>query len=312
MLESNPERLAVVDRALRLHGRPSLGDHAVERIGAEHGVAGLVLRLVHDGASLVAKLTPGAGGRCEAGFYRDVGARLAPSVPACLGVLGEGANSVVLLEDLGTHPADVRAEDAIDFLARLHGGGFEASAPWAHAWLDVARVWSGRLDTQAPRFASANRSRWTAATAARLEAIAHQCGATLARLSTIDPVLVHHDFHAGNWMTRGGGIVVVDWQATSIGPAALDVVRCLTEACPDPGGWPSLLERYRARLPVSGLEDALCASIAEITSVPFFAVPTSEATDRMREDTLGRFGSWIEALDAGVLADPRGDRDGDA
>jgi Ser/Thr protein kinase RdoA (MazF antagonist) len=181
-------------------------------------------------------------------FHRAVGSRLVASVPACLGGLVDQVNDtgILLLEDIA--PAeqgdvlasctDEQALAAVRSLARVHAlsraAATEEHASEAPSWqatVATADVWDARLSAAAARFPQI----LTPSLVDRLHKLSRLVGPAIESLRRRDTCWIHSDAHLDNVLFRPDGTaVLLDWSGASIGPAAVDLARLLTE-CVDAG-----------------------------------------------------------------------------
>ncbi|GAB3402522.1 phosphotransferase family protein [Flindersiella endophytica] len=249
----------------------------LERIGAEYGLVGVLLRArldtgeaAADTYSVVVKLwgSEHAGGLREARFFDVFGTRLGVRVPRCLHAVADEAagRGALVLEDLG----DVEQGDCLDpitvgtgvRLARsfgaLHGtwwGDPElAEVGWLPAtpWLSMSRSW---LQSRRKEYVERFGGRLTPPFRRFLDSLDEIYGRAVARLSTAAPTLLHDDVHLDNVVfdRRTGEPILLDWARVAIGPGVVDLAELLLAATPqavDP-----MLSAYRDGLRAHGVPE---------------------------------------------------------
>lgn len=245
----------------------------LERIGAEYGLASVLLRARLDGedsGSVVVKLwaSEDASGLREARVLDAFGARLGVRVPRCLhaGVDETAGRGVLVLEDLG----DVEQGDCLDPItedvgvrlaesfAALHGTWWRsrelAEVGWLPGtrWLSASAQWlQSRRDEYLERFGE----RLTQPFLRFLAGVDEVYGRAAARLSATAPTLMHEDVHLDNVMfdRQTGEPILLDWARAATGPGVLDLGELLKAATPqaiDP-----MLSAYRDTLRAHGVPD---------------------------------------------------------
>lgn len=225
----------------------------VERIGAERGIGGVVIRVRADtGRSVIVKL-PIPGERRsigslsrEARVYAHLGGGAGLRMPDVFHATSDADAPVIVLGDVGhlrqgDDVAGCSLEDAHRAVAELGRFHRRWSDPADLAQLvadDVAVSFTTWWEQLADRVADGvpaarDRARRLAGDqgASVVDALADRFDEVVALGQ--DPVtLVHRDFRLDNLFFDGDGIVVVDWANPSVGRGAIDlggfIGRCLT------------------------------------------------------------------------------------
>ncbi len=218
-----------------------------EVIGVGFGLDGTLARVTTVGprrteATLVAKWCRAAVGVREARFYRDVGPHLGLDLPRLLAACVEGEQALLLLEDvrpsrqgdaiLGAAPQD--AGSVLEVVGGFHARFWSRLDDPAVAWLPR---WGGDVAGEAERTRARLQGffeRWGSSLSPGLRALAERLPeavvAAHGALADAPATVLHGDLHLDNVLFRPDGTpVVIDWATAARGPAAVDVVRFLTE-----------------------------------------------------------------------------------
>ena len=176
----------------------------------------------------------------EAGFYRDLAARLAIRTPRALAseIVPDASDFVLLFEDLGPARggnqlagcAIADAREAVRQLAGLHAPSWGNAALTGAAWLQPP---PGALDLLRGAYPQATQvfsERYADDLAPELMAVCHQLAARsgdwFARAAAL-PCLIHGDYRLDNLLfdIRGGAepIGVLDWQTVAVGSGPTDL-----------------------------------------------------------------------------------------
>lgn len=229
------------------HGRVRV--RSATRIGASFGLGGGEVYRVHADSEQVGSLSFVLKREGEQAveralrFHRAVGPHVAGSVPACLGGLVDpfGDTGILLLEDVApAEQGDVlagcsapQALAAVRSLARIHavsrvatGDEHAEEAPRWEATVATAEVWEDRLSAAATRFPGV----LTPPLVDRLHGLSRTMESAIDSLQRSEACWIHGDAHLDNVLFRPDcTAVVLDWSDASIGPAAVDLARLLTE-----------------------------------------------------------------------------------
>jgi aminoglycoside phosphotransferase (APT) family kinase protein len=246
--EPDSEALSAVAAASPEWPYGAIRVRSVTRIGADYGLSGgQIYRVEADcegsgSVSFVVKREAAQAVERALQFHRAVGPHVVGATPACLGGLldGEGHVGVLLLEDIApAEQGDVlagctepQALAAVRSLARVHAAPLSTTD---EAGNDPPR-WEARARTPeewAPRLAAAS-GRFpqilTAELVERLESLPDKSERAIRSLDAADACWIHCDMHLDNVLFRPDGrAVLVDWSGATVGPAAVDLVRLLTE-----------------------------------------------------------------------------------
>ena len=283
----------------------------VESLSPTGPLAGLVVtcaaarfRLTGDGPdTVVVKLgthdDKGMNAR-EICTYRELAE--AP-LPHCWFAEHDGTRSVLVLEDLSPlhpgHPITGATEaQTIALLDQIAG--------WQRAWWTRTGIWPDKVlpdgvshgQRVSGGWARLDRDRFPASpdTARAIEAITRDMPHHLDLLARSPASLVHCDLHAENVWFDGDRVIVLDWQNTTRGPAAIDVAGALTCAAPGviENGWEALLEHYRRRLGVwpdgpAALHHAVRAAVAYQAGAIAWLADNASTTDRTEAAMRGHW-----------------------
>jgi Ser/Thr protein kinase RdoA (MazF antagonist) len=219
-----------------------------ERIGAGYGLSGGDIYRVDacgeggESVSFVMKREGAEATTRALAFHRTVGARAAPSIPACLGgqVSAHADEGLLLLEaiipseqgDVLRGCTDAQALAAVRSLAHVHAAGFNANS---EARAQITSRWDARAadpDAWRSRIAAAS-TRFpdivTPDVRDRLEALPHKAADALESLQARTNTVIHRDAHLDNVLFRAdGSAVIIDWSGAAVGPAAIDLAHLLT------------------------------------------------------------------------------------
>lgn len=184
--------------------------------------------------------------KAEARFYRDHAALLGDRVPSCFYAAADDESSVLVLEDLDARPGGVRfgrfdqpldadaMASVLDALATLH------AARWADARLSAAPLPDGFLDGgMLDGFLS--QVNWEQQMArprgARVPVELSDHGLVSSAIRQVwaakrsgPACLVHGDPHIGNLFFDPAGAGLLDWQLSTSGHWAADVVYAVASA----------------------------------------------------------------------------------
>lgn len=222
-----------------------------ERLGADWGFAGTVLRLsllpsAHQPAAVVAKLGPPTDTAIEreAAFYRDIASAVSAPGPRCwyAGATPTG-QPVIILDDLSdAMPGDVLVGTDPDRVAAvLH----QLAAMWRHGDkppADSLPGWSATresLDQWQRRYAEqwdnlASQLRLQPEIIRMGEQLRTKLVSIMVRLSSGSvPTVIHGDLHLDNVLfptADGSRPIVIDWASARIGPLAVDVAPFLASS----------------------------------------------------------------------------------
>lgn len=308
------------------HGRVRV--RSATRIGTSFGLSGGDVYRVHaekqsGSLSFVLKREGAQAVERALRFHRAVGFCLVGSVPACLGGLVDQANDmgILLLEDIA--PAeqgdvlagctDKQALVAARSLARIHAvsrtAAGEEHADEAPRWetnVATADVWEARLSAAAARFPQI----LTPSLVDRLHRLSRMAEPAIESLQRRDACWIHGDAHVENVLFRPDGTaMLLDWSGASIGPAAVDLARLLTEGV-DAGAQSELatdlVAAYRNELDAGGAEaligdpwDALSDGLAPLVQAAIAWAARDETREpqarmqALQENLLRSVCAWV-------------------
>ncbi len=262
-----------------------------ERIGTGQMGATFRAHLVFDGASgpdsqgpasVVVKLGAGDaatrakiayGYRVEVGFLTEVAGGLDVRLPECYygAIIDDSTQfTVVMADQVGAAPgvqvegcSEAAAQAAIDNLVGLHAPRWNDATLLDHPFFGRpserrAAAVGAMTVVAAEGFVERYRDQLTDVEQGALVAAATRVGAWMT--TRCDPfTVIHGDYRLDNLLfTPDGGVVAVDWQGASVGPALRDVAYFLS-TCVEPeqrrATEDALVKRYHAGLIAGGVTD---------------------------------------------------------
>ncbi|WP_036968036.1 phosphotransferase family protein [Promicromonospora kroppenstedtii] len=248
------------------------GSLEITRIGAEFGLSGTTasVRLDDDASpGLVVKLDTAETIRREQLFYTRYAAALAGQVPRYLGSVLDDDAGLLALElvapaeqlDVLTGCDDATAERLVSLLATLHAATWVAPSdvdlrlPRWRRRPYAPDEWTALLDTARRRFPEIIDSEATE----RLAGLPGRVAGALDRLAAVPHAWIHADAHLDNVLRRpGGGVVLLDWATSCVGPPLADLAQLLAGGLVDDPSTSTrvaaLLEVYAETLGAHGIE----------------------------------------------------------
>jgi aminoglycoside phosphotransferase (APT) family kinase protein len=271
MMDEVPQSIHAVDAAWvgRLLGDDSVTAVHKERIGEGFGLAAESYRVDITAArptpSLVVKLCDGVTATAEGHVYEKVLPRTRVPHPEFVAAVADGDRGVVVYRfieatqgDLLQGGTDSLVAAVVDALAALHGSWWgeaaEAGVPSAGEWMRRELT-----DDQVESCLARHGDVLGADAIELLRSIPSRVGNVVDELFEHPLTVVHADAHLDNVLILGDGTpVLLDWSSARIGPAAIDVARCLVEGMtPDQRRRlrTEMVRRHHRALCVHGIDD---------------------------------------------------------
>ena len=173
----------------------------------------------------------------ECGFYRHISSRINGRLPKLFGSYSRGGKGWILMEDLsnmkhgdqvsGLNHQQIKA--TLSAISSVHAHSWQASELYSYPWLPTDDFWF-RVDLN-PLWTNLKNSyglRIGKEAVALLDEFVMRQDEVFSRLQSRPRTLVHGDLRADNLLIdntdcNNPGIVIVDWQTTTISSGAIDV-----------------------------------------------------------------------------------------
>jgi aminoglycoside/choline kinase family phosphotransferase len=209
---------------------------------------------------------------CEHRFYDEVADGCGLRTPGCWfsGADAAAGRYALLLEDLGAYErvdqldgaSPTHAAAVVDSLADLHAAWWASAGldrlPWLPDGLgDEVRVYGDLCSGSWPAFAEATADIISDEDRAVAERFLEGYGTMIDRSLDAPHTLVHRDFRVDNMLFDGDQPVVFDWGSVAHGGALYDLAYFVSGSMSIEdrrAHGEDLLERYRRRLAVGGVE----------------------------------------------------------